>query len=67
MSDPFEEARHHGYSAADLAADMKELEERCEALGCDSCSYRDGNYAICVRVIEDEKLYKYCPYKKEAR
>ena len=57
MGNGFEEAMHQGFSAAEMAADMKEMEDRCEALGCLSCLYRDRYAAICGRVIDEDDLY----------
>ena len=63
MSNGFEVAMHQGYSAADLAADMKEKEIRCMELGCNSCKYRDWNSATCDRMIDGD--LSTCPYYKE--
>lgn len=63
----FEEARHQGYSAADMAADAAEQVNRLQQLGCGICRYRLGNYHVCAAVIEDkDNVFEHCPYKKEA-
>lgn len=63
MSNAFEEARHYGYSAADMEADMKEMEERMEHLGCEGCRYIDLYHPTCYGVIEG--TLRKCPYRKE--
>lgn len=59
----FEEALHQGYSAEDMAADMKEKEIRCMDLGCNSCRYQDRNSPTCERMIDGD--LNVCPYYKE--
>lgn len=63
MSNPFEEAMHHGYSEADMAADMQEMEERMEHLGCKKCKYIDMYHPTCNGVIQGSMAK--CPYRKE--
>ena len=67
MSDAFEEAKHHGYSAADMAADMQEIKDRMEMLGCPICKYRNLTSHTCDAVIKDELgIYKCgCPFWKK--
>ena len=63
MSD-FENAKHQGYTAADMAADEAEATQRMQALGCFSCKY-GAAYRACTTIIEGD--YDKCPYfKKEA-
>ena len=66
MSNAFEDARHQGYSAADMAADMAEKMARCQALGCLTCAYKDRISATCDYIIDQETIYEHCPYRKEA-
>lgn len=63
MSD-FENARHQGYTVADLAADEAETTQRMKELGCFSCKY-GARYKACSTVIECG--YKRCPYRKEVQ
>lgn len=62
----FEEARHQGFSKADMAQEAKEQTDRCKALGCESCIYRDRNANACMKIIMETILYPKCPYRKEA-
>lgn len=61
----FEEARHQGYSEADMAADMEEAEIRATQLGCQRCKYQTSGSASCERVFLQEDLYRTCPYFKQ--
>lgn len=63
MGNAFEEARHHGYTAEDMAADMKEMEDRMAFLGCPNCRYSDRNSPTCDNIIRDEcNIYRCgCP------
>lgn len=63
MGNAFEEARHHGYSEADMAAEMKEMEDRMNALGCPKCKYIERNCTTCNTIINDD-MYQKCPYRK---
>ena len=58
----FEDARHQGYSAAEMAADMAEVASRMQALGCYGCKYSSLYHATCEGIINGE-LAK-CPYIK---
>ena len=58
----FEEARNHGYSAADQAADMAEQVQRCNELGCYQCKYSTLYHATCEGVINGTLTE--CPYRK---
>ena len=68
MSNAFEEARHKGFSVADMAQEMKEKEERIQELGCSDCHYQIG-FRACETIIEDDgETFPRCPYfKKEER
>lgn len=66
MGNAFEEAMHQGYSAADLSADMEEFTERLQEIGCFTCIYRERNSSTCSVVLNEDKLYPKCPYRKEA-
>ena len=59
----FEEARHHGYTQADMIADAKETQEQMDLLGCKDCRYGDSYHSCCSSIIE-QRLDK-CPFKKE--
>ncbi len=61
----FEEARHHGYSAADFGADTEAGQKRIEALGCDRCKYVGCNYNACNKIFHESILYSKCPYFKQ--
>ena len=63
MGNGYEEAMHQGYSAADMAADMEEIEKRVEGLGCRICKYRDWNSRTCDNVISG--FLERCPYFKK--
>lgn len=63
MGNAFEEARHHGYSVADMEAEMKEMEDRMNALGCPNCKYIEWNCTTCSTIINDD-MYQKCPYRK---
>lgn len=63
MSNNFENAMHHGYSAEDMRADIEEQEGRCRDLGCFLCVYRDRNSPTCDRVRDGEM--ERCPYYKK--
>lgn len=60
-----EEARHQGYSAADMAAEMKEREKRMQDLGCFTCKYQQKGFATCEVILNGEDTYPRCPYRKE--
>ena len=62
MSD-FENAVHHGYTAADMAADQAEATQRMKALGCFSCRYGTLYHPTCNRIIQGSLMK--CPYFKE--
>jgi hypothetical protein len=63
MGNAFEEARRHGYSEADMAAEMKETEDRMAFLGCMNCKYIERNCTTCNTIINDD-MYQKCPYRK---
>jgi hypothetical protein len=63
MGNAFEEARHHGYSEADMAAEMKETEDRMAFLGCMNCKYIERYSPTCDTIINDD-MYQKCPYRK---
>lgn len=56
----FEEAKHQGYSKADMAADMAEYAARMTELGCYACQYSSLYHATCDNMIKGS-LPK-CPY-----
>ena len=58
MSD-FEEAMHHGYSRADFASEMEELEKIYQELGCAQCKYEEYNSRAC------RGDFSKCPFTKE--
>ena len=60
-----EEARHQGYSAADMAAEMQEREKRMQDLGCFTCKYQQKGFATCEVILNGEDTYPRCPYRKE--
>ena len=62
----FEEARHQGFSQADLAQEMRELEERIDQLGCHMCKYAERSIKTCDNIIQDiDGIYPKCPYFKK--
>lgn len=63
MSNPFEEAMHQGYSAADMVADMNEMQERMNHLGCEGCKYGILYHPTCNGIIQGSMAK--CPYRKE--
>ena len=63
MGNSFEEAKHQGYSQADMLADARETEEQMELLGCRECKYGESYHSCCASIIE-QRLEK-CPFKKE--
>ena len=65
MANEFEEARHQGYSAADMTADIEEQENRINELGCLTCAYGERYSNTCITVREETTLYTKCPYRKE--
>ena len=64
MVNSFEDAMHQGFSASEMADEMRELRERCQNLGCETCMYRNMAHPTCYRIIKNEDLEK-CPYYKE--
>jgi len=65
MANEFEEARHQGYSAADMKADIEEQKNRINELGCLTCAYGESHFNTCITVREVTTLYSKCPYRKE--
>lgn len=66
MGNAFEEARHQGYSTADMKADKEEMEKRMQELGCFNCKYGADLYRVCGTIIEDrDNVFEHCPYRKE--
>ena len=62
----FEEAKCQGYTAADMAADQAEIEQRMQELGCYNCKYNAAYYRVCGTIIEDrDNVFEHCPYRKE--
>lgn len=63
MGNAFEEARHHGYTEEDMAAEEKEINERMAFLGCPECRYGQRYSRTCENIIIDEcGIYKCgCP------
>lgn len=62
MSNDFENALHQGYSAADMAADMAEVEARTNELGCYCCRYGQEYHPTCNNIIAG--CLGRCPYFK---
>lgn len=59
----FEDAKHQGFSRADMAQEMDEKEKRMQELGCDKCRYEKDNYMACDTVIElSDTFGGICPY-----
>lgn len=66
MSNAFEDAMHHGYSAEEMAQDMKEWLDTARRLGCTDCIYGKDYHVTCYNIIQNEDNYIKCPfYKKE--
>ena len=62
MSNGFEDARHHGYSRADMAQEMEELERRMHGLGCDRCHHGDEISPICEVIINHPEKFFSCGF-----
>ena len=58
----FEEARHQGYSAAEMAADIAEQEKRAKDLGCFKCKWGELYSPSCDSIRGGVKVL--CPYFK---
>ena len=70
MANAFEEARHHGFSEADMAPEMEEMERRIESLGCDTCWHRNENSPVCETIINHSGEFFSCMFyceRKEER
>ena len=66
MSNSFEDAMHQGFSRADMAQEVEEMEKRIEELGCHLCKYSKRSIRTCETIIEDvEGIYPRCPYFKK--
>ena len=65
MSNEFEDAKHQGYSAADMASDVAEQMARYQELGCMSCIYAERYSNTCLTIRENADTYTKCPYRKE--
>ena len=66
MANGFEEARHQGFSRADMAQEMAEKEKRMKQLGCDVCVYKYSGFMTCDTVIEIcDTLDGICPSFKK--
>ena len=62
----FEDAKHQGFSKADMAQDMAEKEKRIKELGCDKCRYKERLSVTCNTVIDLSDRFKgICPYFRE--
>lgn len=61
----FEEAMHHGFSRADLAQEIKEMEERIDQLGCNRCIHRFENSHVCDQIIRHPERWSECKFKFE--
>ena len=57
----FEEAKHQGYSTADMAADMAEAQQRLNDLGCPICKWGEYRSPACYSIFEDVTKIV-CPY-----
>lgn len=62
----FEEAMHHGFSRADVAQEIKVLDERMHQLGCNSCFHAKENSPVCDCIIRHDEKWDSCNfYAKE--
>ena len=63
----FEEAIHQGFSRADVAQEIKEMDERMNHLGCRECFHLPEGSSVCDMIIRRDDAFKDCPYffKKE--
>lgn len=62
MGNAFEESMHQGFSRADLADEMLELERRIESLGCRDCAHMMENSPVCNMIIHSSK-YGACNFR----
>ena len=62
----FEDAKHQGFSRADMAQEMAEKEKRMQELGCPTCRYKESKYMVCDTVLElSDRFNGICPYFRE--
>ena len=59
----FEEAKHQGYSASEMAQDMAEREQRAKDLGCFKCKWGEFRSPTCDLINESSRIL--CPYFKD--
>ena len=65
MNNDFEDAKHQGFSRADMAQEMAEKEKRMQELGCPKCRYKNKGYMTCETVIElSDTFGGKCPYNR---
>ena len=62
MGNAFEESMHQGFSRAEMAQEMLELERRIEALGCRECIHMIENSPVCNMIINSGK-YGACNFR----
>lgn len=62
MSNAFEDAMHQGFSGADMAQELMEMERRMHGLGCDRCLYRDEISPVCETIIKHPEKFFSCGF-----
>ena len=58
----FEDAMHQGFSRADMAQELMELEKRMHGLGCDRCLHRDEISPVCDMIINHPEKFFSCGF-----
>lgn len=62
MNNAFEDAMHQGFSRADMAQELMEMERRMHGLGCDRCLYRDEISPVCETIINHPEKFFSCGF-----
>ena len=62
MSNAFEDAMHQGFSRADMAQELMELEKRMHGLGCDTCQHQCENAPTCNTIINHPEKFFSCGF-----
>ena len=65
MANSFEEAVHHGYSVAEMAADMQAQADAARRLGCPTCRHVTDYHVTCLNMISNADSVKKCPYYRQ--
>lgn len=59
----FEEAMHHGFSRADVAQEIKEMDERMHQLGClRGCIHFQKCSPVCDCIIRHDEKWDKCNF-----